>query len=413
MVTDNSSIADGTQGLSRLLEPVGEESSDLIGRVIDATKDHLGADISFLAEFEGEQKIIRRVAGDGASVGLEEGTALPLRDTYCYQVVSGKLPNIVADARNDPRVKDMAITKQLRIGAYVGVPVVIPGGRVFGTLCGISHHEDPSLHEREVKFMRVLADLIGAQLHREESAKEQKRQKWERIQSVIQGKRLTTVFQPIVDLPTGRIVGAEALSRFNIEPNRPCEAWFAEAWEVDLGVALELLAVRAAVAQLPQFPDGVYMSFNVSPETLLSDGLSDALASVAPERAVIELTEHMAVEEYRPLIEAIRRYRKRGFRLAMDDVGAGYAGLRQLLRIGPTLVKLDLSLTRGIHDDAVKQALAAAAVGFASRVGNKLVAEGIETAEDMHTLRVLGIPYGQGYYFAKPGPLPLRVGPAS
>lgn len=411
MSKDAKAIAGEPQGLSRLLEPPGEESSDLIGRVIDATKEHLGADITFLAEFQGEQKIIRRAAGDGASVGLEEGTALPLQDTYCYRVVSGTLPNVIADARNDVRVKDLPITNQLRIGAYISVPVVIPGGRVFGTLCCINHHEDPTLRDREVKFMRVLAHLVGAELQREAFAREERRRKSERIRSVIERSELMIVFQPIVDLTSAGIVGAEALSRFSAEPKRPPDVWFAEAWEVDLGIELELFAVRSAIAQLPQFPDGAYMSFNVSPPTLLSEGLAQALAGVAPERVVIELTEHMAVEKYEPLIEAIRGYRKRGFRLAMDDVGAGYAGLSQLLRIGPTLVKLDLALTRGIHTDPVKQALAAAAAAFASRVGNKLVAEGIETVEDMQTLRVLGIRYGQGYYFAKPGPLPLCVQP--
>jgi EAL domain-containing protein (putative c-di-GMP-specific phosphodiesterase class I) len=395
-------------GLPGLLQPTGEESSDFIGRVIDAAKQHLAADISFLAEFEGDRKIIRRVAG-GAAVNLEEGTALTLEDTYCYRVVSGKLPNIIADARNDHRVKNMPITKQLRIGAYIGVPVTIPGGRIFGTLCCINHRKDATLREREVKFMQVLADLVGAQLQGEQAEKDERTRKSERIRSVIQRNRLSIVFQPIVELASGKIVGAEALSRFDAEPKRSPDVWFAEAWEVGLGIELELSAVRSAVAQRAQFPDGAYMSFNVAPETLLSSGLSEALSDVPPDRFVIELTEHMAVEKYEPLIEAIRGYRRKGFKLAMDDVGAGYAGLSQLLRIGPALVKLDLSLTRGVHADPAKQALAAAAVTFASRVGNKLVAEGIETAEDMQTLRVLGIQYGQGYYFAKPGPLPLQV----
>lgn len=403
------SSAQNLQGIDRILRSTGDESADLIGAIVAAAKDHLEADISFLAEFQGESKLIRRAAGDGPSVGLDEGTSLPLQETYCYRVVRGELPNVIADARSDARVKDLAITEQLKIGAYIGVPVTLPGGRVFGTLCCINHQPDASIHQRDVKFMRVLANLVGAQLGREERAAEEKRTKTDRIRAVIQHGGPTMVFQPIVDLATRAIVGAESLARFDAEPRRTPDLWFAEAWEVGLGVELEIAAVRAALAQLSQVADGIYVSVNVSPETLRAPAFLESLGGAPAGRVVVEVTEHAVVEEYGPLIEAIGRLKDKGIRLAVDDVGAGYSGLSHILRVAPRLVKLDLALTRGIHGDLARQALASAAVVFASRVRVDIVAEGVETVEDAETLRVLGVRYGQGYYFAKPGPLPLRV----
>ena len=317
-------MSDAT-GLGHLFATVGEESTDLIGSVVAAAKDHLAADISFLAEFEGGQKLIRRAAGDGASCGLVEGTALPLEETYCFRMVNGELPNVVGDARNDPRVKDLAITTQLKIGAYIGVPVTLPGGRVFGTLCCISHQQDSSIRDRDAKFMRVLADLVAKQLGREEMVADERQKKIERIRAVIEQGGARMVFQPIVALAGGAIVGAESLARFDAEPRRTPDLWFAEAWQVGLGVELEVMAMKAAIARLAEIPQGVYLSVNASPETLRSETLLRSFDAAPAERIVVEVTEHAIVDEYGPLVEAIRRLKDRGIRLAVDDVGAGYS----------------------------------------------------------------------------------------
>ncbi len=217
------------------------------------------------------------------------------------------------------------------------------------------------------------------------------------------------VFQPIVDLATGDIVGAEALARFDVEPHATPDRWFAEAWRVGLGIELEIAAVRGAIAQMPNLPEKAYLSFNVSPETLQSEAFTEAVSRVPGDRIVVEVTEHAAVKEYEPLIDAIERLRRQGIRLAVDDVGAGYSGLNHIVRVAPSMLKLDLGLTRDVDRDRVKQALAAASVVFASRVGLDIVSEGVETAQEAEALRLLGIRYGQGYHFARPGPFPLKL----
>ncbi len=156
---------DGEKGVAQLLKSVSPKAADFMGMIVNAVNDQLDADVAFISEFDGDQKVIRRTGGDGKSVGLVEGRSFALRDTYCYRVAKGTLPNIIADARNDTRVKGLPITDELKIGAYVGVPITLPDGRVYGTLCSISQHADTSLTRRDLKFMRVLADIVAGHLH--------------------------------------------------------------------------------------------------------------------------------------------------------------------------------------------------------------------------------------------------------
>jgi EAL domain-containing protein (putative c-di-GMP-specific phosphodiesterase class I) len=122
-------------------------------------------------------------------------------------------------------------------------------------------------------------------------------------------------------------------------------------------------------------------------------------------RVVIEITEHAQVDDYDALRDALAPLRERGAQLAIDDVGAGFANLRHILRLAPDLVKLDLSLTHEIARDPAREALASSLVGFAEGVGALIVAEGISSDEDLALLRSLGVDYGQGYHLARPSAL--------
>jgi EAL domain-containing protein (putative c-di-GMP-specific phosphodiesterase class I) len=228
-----------------------------------------------------------------------------------------------------------------------------------------------------------------------------------RIEQVLIDRSLAMVFQPIADLHTGEIVGVEALARFDCEPRRPPNEWFDQAAAVDLGVALELAAVKAAVNELGQLPPTAFMSVNVSPATAMSIELAVWLQTAPGAQIVLELTEHTRVQDYDDLVAALAEVRKLGLRIAVDDAGAGYAGLQHLVRLQPDIIKLDLDLTRGIHRDPARRALAGALVNFARDISATIVAEGIESADELSTLRALGVPWGQGYHLARPGALPL------
>jgi EAL domain-containing protein (putative c-di-GMP-specific phosphodiesterase class I)/AmiR/NasT family two-component response regulator len=246
---------------------------------------------------------------------------------------------------------------------------------------------------------------LASQLRHEEIERDQRSARRREIDRFLAGDGLTMVFQPILDLRTREIVGTEALARFHSLPLRPPNEWFAEAVEHELGVQLELMAVRNALRALPSLPVSAYLSVNCSHRAAMSVDLAATIGEHAP-RIVLEITEHEAIEDYALLARALEELRERGIRLAIDDAGAGFASLRHTLLLRPDIVKVDISITRGIDSDRAKRALASALISFADEMGMTIVAEGIETAEELETLVALGVPFGQGFYLAEPGPLP-------
>ncbi|MDH4111109.1 MAG: EAL domain-containing protein [Actinomycetota bacterium] len=249
----------------------------------------------------------------------------------------------------------------------------------------------------------IVAELTK-QLRRDDEEREQLDARRGEIERFVAGEGVSMAFQPIFDLATETTVGIEALARFSSPPPRPPNEWFAEAVTLALGVRLELTTVTQALRALAAIPEGTYLAINCSHRAAVSTELAAVLEPHAG-RLVLEITEHEAVEDYDDLVDALAPLRARGARVAIDDAGAGFASLRHTLRIAPDIVKLDMSLTRDIDRDRAKRALAAAMVSFAQEMGFSLIAEGIQTAEELSTLRTLGIGYGQGFFLAQPGPL--------
>lgn len=266
-------------------------------------------------------------------------------------------------------------------------------------------------------------DELAARLSREAEESEARQRRVDRIQRVLSGDGLSVVYQPIVDLETGRVAGVEALARFALEPVRPPDAWFAEAAAAGLEGDLDLAAVRRALEGIGSLPANAFLSLNVSPRTIPWPRFMETMAEAPLARIVLEVTEHAPVGDYANLESALRSLRGDGVRLAIDDAGAGFASLRHILRLAPEVIKLDNSLTRGIDADRPRRALASALISFASEIGAVIVAEGIETADELEALRSLGVRLGQGYFLGRPSALPqwerrswpgteARVGPA-
>jgi len=229
-----------------------------------------------------------------------------------------------------------------------------------------------------------------------------------RLRETIDSSGVKAVYQPIVELEGRRIVGYEALARIIASPIQGTEAWLADAASVGLGLELERVALRAALAGLAQLPPDCFLAVNLSPNAILDDAVLALLETAEPSRIVIEITEHRSIDDYSLISHALLGLRARGLRLAVDDAGAGYASLRHLLEIRPDLIKLDASLTRGIDVEPGRRALATALSAFARATGAALVAEGVETATEEAELKRLGVVLGQGYHLGKPGPLPPR-----
>jgi EAL domain-containing protein (putative c-di-GMP-specific phosphodiesterase class I) len=259
------------------------------------------------------------------------------------------------------------------------------------------------------KQLAQMNEALREDLERWEAADrtrlEEDRRRRARIDDVLRDGRLRMVFQPIIELATGNLHGLEALARFDVRPAQSPDRWFAEAAAVGRSTDLELAAVAAALRELPWFPAGVLLTLNVSAETAVSDGLVRLLAEVPPGRVVLELTEHAPVRDYAELASALRSLRDRGIGIAVDDAGAGYAGLQHVLRLHPDVVKLDLELIRDVDTDRAKRALVSAMASFAADIGAIIVAEGIETAAELAVLRELGVGCGQGYHLGRPAEL--------
>lgn len=258
----------------------------------------------------------------------------------------------------------------------------------------------------------------------------------ERINAVLNGSGPTIVFQPIFTLGTqasdDAVAGYEALARFDGlgEATIGPDVWFAQATLAGLGVDLEMKAVAGALAHLDEIAEPLYMSVNVSPAAVVSDGFVAALTggilgsgAVPHHRVVLELTEHDEVADYEPLKQVMADLRMAGYlfcnpvgkrfpenyvKLAIDDVGAGFASMRHILALSPDMMKLDVSLIRDLDTDRPRLALAAAMVSFGAKLGIKVVAEGVETSAELDVLRYLGVHAVQGYLMGRPGPLPLK-----
>jgi diguanylate cyclase (GGDEF)-like protein len=235
------------------------------------------------------------------------------------------------------------------------------------------------------------------------------RQRAEVEELLVHERPITSVFQPVVSLASGRIVGFEALARFPDPNGRRPDVWFAQAHGSGLGAQLEAVAIRAALEPGGRSPD-VHLAINVSPSALGSDLVQHALGGVL-DGVVVEITEHEFVPDDGSLAAAVAALRERGAMIAIDDAGAGHAGLQQLMAVRPDIVKLDRALIQGIHKDVARMALVESFVRFARDVGATVCAEGIETLDELAVVADLDVEWGQGFALARPAPPWTEVSP--
>lgn len=226
-----------------------------------------------------------------------------------------------------------------------------------------------------------------------------------RIRAVIDKEEFSALFQPVVLLESMEPVGAEALTRFHAAPYRSPDLWFAEAHRVGLGVELELAAARRALGLLPRLPPTARLAINFGPDAIVDPRLPELIASSDPNRLVVELTEHDAIESYPRLRASIMELRQTGAEFALDDVGTGFSNLAHIINFAPDIIKLDIELVRGIDIDPVRRSLARAMVSLAQETGAEVVAEGVEREEEREALLSVGVQMGQGFLFGRRSPV--------
>lgn len=366
--------------------------------IIEGVRAHLGMDVVYVSEFTDGRQVYRALSGDARSFRMKLDDGPPLEMTYCQRMVDGLIPSVIPDASADERVRHLVGTAAGPIGSYVGVPLRFADGRMYGTFCCLSHEPDSRLDDRDAAFMRLLGDVLAERLE----AREARRRIRAQVEETLAGDQIVMALQPIVAAADGAWIGAEALARFPSQGEAP-DVMFARAHDSGLGTDLELMAIRAALRRLPDLPDDVYLSVNVGPAGILVPGFEATLRSCGDlGRLVLEITEHASIDEYGDLARILEPLRRDGLRLAVDDVGAGYASLRHVLQMQPELIKVDRSLVDGIATDVARRSIVTSIMLLSLDLGASIVAEGVETAAAAATLTDLGVESLQGYLYARP-----------
>ncbi len=219
------------------------------------------------------------------------------------------------------------------------------------------------------------------------------------VSKVIRTAAFVPVFQPIVDLASGRVVGYEGLTRFR--DRLPPDHHFDEAHNVGMGRELELATMEAALDASTDLPASAWLDLNASPRLIMESDELPNLLERSDREIVLEITEHEAIADYELFRAAFLRLGPK-VRLAVDDAGAGFASLRHILELRPALVKLDRALIVGLDSDQARRALVAGIQHFAGDAKIRLIAEGVETAAELATLLELDISLGQGYLLGRP-----------
>lgn len=223
---------------------------------------------------------------------------------------------------------------------------------------------------------------------------------------------ITMAFQPIVDVSSRRVFAHEALVRGTDGASAESVLSAVDAEnQYAFDQACRVKALECAVlADLPSFvsinflPNAVY-----NPEHCLRATLGAADRVKWPlDRIIFEVTEHEEITDHRHLLSILTTYRAKGFRTAIDDFGAGYAGLNLLADFQPDLLKLDIGLVRGLHLDRTRQRIISHMVCLCEDVGVQVIGEGVETVGEYAALRDMGVLLQQGYLFARP-----RIGKAN
>jgi EAL domain-containing protein (putative c-di-GMP-specific phosphodiesterase class I) len=383
-----------------LAEEVGRKG---VARMLKTLRRHLGMDVAFVSHFRTDDRIMEHVDSD--TPVLQEGMSIPLEEGYCRKVVRGELPECIPDTSEVPAALDIPATSAIPIGSHLSVPVLLESGDVYGTLCCFSFKPNHTLGARDMQLLRAFAEVLAQRIDEIQASDRRRDAQAEAIYAAMGTGGPRIVYQPITRIMDKKVFGLEALARFDMQPYRSPDQWFLAAHRANVGVELELHTIRKALRALPLVPQGVKLGVNGSPHLILSGRLREVLAAVDTSRVVLELTEHQAVGDYDALVHALRPLRTMGVNLAVDDAGAGYSSMRHILKLEPSSIKLDMSLTRDIDTDRKRKALARGLISFAHEIGSIVIAEGVETADEYQTLQQLGVDGVQGYLIAKPSVL--------
>lgn len=269
----------------------------------------------------------------------------------------------------------------------------------------------------EVRFERLLYQSLE-QAYADSLGEKEKdlRKESLNLQAILEERLIHTVYQPVICLPERQVIGFEALSR--VPPDRfdTIADVFKAAYENNSIWRLERLCREQAFLGLRDRLQGAESLFlNVEPDSIHDPHLHSQetlsllqRANLSPERIVLEMTERSEVHDFTAFRKTLKHFQDQGFKLAIDDVGSGYSGLKSIAEVSPDYIKIDMSLVRDLHHRELKRELLSTIFRFSKSTGIRLIAEGVEQEGELNALKDIGVEYAQGYLFARPNALPPR-----
>lgn len=344
------------------------------------------------------------------------GSSIRAEDEICIEHSSGDALLIFLSR---PRGEDSA-------GAAIDFEEVI--GRVKRGVFEPTHDTQLSMHEAFEKIATGSALIIRnssvdprreiyravrrARSDAQSNYLEMQRRRHRVVGQMIAHRKIDTLYQPIVRLGSSEILGFEALSRADKEDaERLGVHLFVAAAKAELDGELDQTCRALSVRRRPGLETSRKLFINCLPPTfyqpmedlnlLIDAWLGDGLQA---DQLVFEITENITHDQAQRILPSVRKLRSQGFQFALDDMGTGTTNLRLLTDLEPDYIKMDITLTRGISNSPQKQALARYLLELGERCGAQLIAEGIESAEDCHTLQQLGFDLGQGFHLGRPKP---------
>ncbi len=384
---------------SLALSGVPEEAAEAVVRELAARTGSDFVSVALVDEHGGMQELATFNRVDGVQRGGERFSA-GLAGYLLKRMGAGPW---VDEVRPGGATESSAALQTAGLDLVADAPIYA-GEELVGLLSiGIKAGDARSARSRHAKLLAsaidyasVLSAIAGPAI----AGLRQRSARRSALQAILDDRAFHSVFQPVVDLQTLETVGFEALTRF--DDGVPPLVQFADALRAEMGPAFELAAIAMAIELGEGLPAGAFLSVNISPKSLIDRAAEvKAILDRAPRAIVVELTEHVPIDDYGDLRAAIATLGE-DVRIAVDDAGAGFASMRHILELHPAFAKLDLSLVRGIDADDLRQALASGLNYFARRTDCRLIAEGVETEAEADTLRGLGIECGQGYLFGRP-----------
>jgi EAL domain-containing protein (putative c-di-GMP-specific phosphodiesterase class I) len=262
----------------------------------------------------------------------------------------------------------------------------------------------------ETQVRSALDEARGdADLNARSEARARRRQ----ILDVVLDRQVTSVYEPIVSVESKTVHGYEALARGPVGTDLHAPlVLFGMAEEEGLVFELDCLCRASGLKGAVGLPGGTKLFLNIRPTTIhdpnfRAERLIKTLreCELSPSDVVFEVSEQESISNFEAFKEIRDYYRDLGFQFALDDTGAGYAGLEALVEISPDYIKVDRSFVSGVDIDPVRKTMLGALQTVAEKTGARLIAEGLDRLEELETLAELNIPFGQGWLFGKPTPL--------